>query len=336
MKLRYSATTLLLAAVVQLASAQAANGVRFSDTTPAPPVGTSNVNFQHDSSQPVSNISAYVTFPTVQVACPASGDLGAPINACLASLPTSTGGTCDARACTAATQLSTAVPIIHANEALYLPCATLTQTATITIAATASNASIEGCAYSAGSPGAGANAGTLLNYTGSAASIQAGDPTHANYTNGLNLRNFGISLINATGTPTAIKLYAVERYNLDSLYISGNNTADPTGIYIDGTGWYSSGLALNITMQDIGTGYVLTGHLAIGARTDYVNFSTFIQNQIWCADNSGAHISGTVGVSDNASYGATWIGGGTFRCSTPYNQVAAANGLNTYGFNIYP
>lgn len=326
---------MLLALAASIAIGQTSTSVRFSNTTPAAPAGTANVKFQHDNSTPISNISAYAIYPTLQVACPTSGDLASPINACLAALPIATGGTCDARACTAATTLTSTINITLPNTALFMPCATLTTANTITVAATAANAELQGCAYSAGSPNFSANAGTLINYTGSSTALQVGDATHANYTNGFELRSIGISLINATGTPTALTMYAVERYRLDSLYISGNGTASQTGVYIDGTGWYSSGLAENITMQDIGTGYALTGHLAGGTRTDYVNFSTFIQNQIWCADNNGVKISGTTGVSDTTSYGSTWIGGGTFRCTTAYNNTTSPTGLLTFGFNVY-
>lgn len=335
MTLRLIATAIVLALTCTSCPSQTATGVRFSNTTPAAPAGTANVNFQHDNSTPISNISAYVVYPTLQVACPASGDLGAPINAALAALPAATGGTVDARRCSAATTITTPITFILPHTALLLPCATLTTAQTITIAATAHNSQILGCAYSAGSPVSGSSAGTLISYTGSAAALLAGDPTHTNYTNGLLLQSFGVDLTNAGSAATAIQLYAVERYKLDSLYISGNNTATQTGIYIDGTGWYSSGLAEAVTMQDIGTGYVLTGHLAGGTHTDYVNFSTFIQNQIWCADNNGTPIAGTIGVADTTSYGTTWIGGGTFRCSTPYNNITSPTGLLTFGFNVY-
>lgn len=327
---------LVVLATVANTAAQTANSVRYSNTTPAAPTGAKNVQWQNDTSTPTVNLSAYVLYPTVQVACPSSGDLGAPLNTAIAALPSGTGGTADARACIAATSITTAVSITNPHTAVLLPCATLTTSLTITIAATAHNSQILGCAYSAGSPVSGSSAGTLINYTGSGTAMQAGDSTHANYTNGLDLRSFGISLVNAANGATALTIYAVERYRLDSLYISGNNTATQTGITIDGTGWYASGLAENITMQDIGTGYSLTGHLQGGTRNDYVNFSTFISNQIWCADNSGAHINGTTGIVDNQSYGNIWIGGGLFRCSTPNNTTASATPATGLGFNIYP
>ncbi len=336
MKRATSATLALILTATTFAAAQTPNSIRYSNTTPAAPTGAANVQWQNDNSSPTTNISAYALYPTLQVACPASGDLGAPINAALAALPAATGGTVDARRCSAATTITTPITVTLPHTALLLPCATLTTAQTITVAATAHNSLIAGCAYSAGSPVSGSSAGSLISYTGSTAALVVGDPTHTNYTNGLILENFGVSLISASAGATAIELYAVERYKLDSLYISGNNTATQTGIFIDGTGWYSSGLAEAVTMQDIGTGYTLTGHLLGGTRNDYVNFSTFISNQIWCADNSGTPIAGTIGIVDNQSYGNIWIGGGLFRCSTPNNTTASATPATGLGFYVYP
>ena len=336
MKHTTAATLALILTATTFAAAQTPNSIRYSNTTPAAPTGAANVQWQNDNSSPTTNISAYALYPTLQVACPASGDLGAPINAALAALPAATGGTVDARRCSAATTITTPITFTLPHTALLLPCATLTTAQTITVAATAHNSLIAGCAYSAGSPVSGSSAGSLISYTGSTAALVAGDPAHVNYTNGLILQNFGVSLISASAGATAIQLYAVERYKLDSLYISGNNTATQTGIYIDGTGWYSSGLAEAVTMQDIGTGYVLTGHLLGGTRNDYVNFSTFISNQIWCADDNGTPIAGTTGVVNNNSYGNIWIGGGLFRCSTPNNSTPSATPAIGLGFNVYP
>lgn len=336
MRIKTALAAFLLLTGITATLAQTPNSVRYSNTTPPAPNGQMNVQWQNDTSTPTVNLSAYVLYPTVQVACPTSGDLGAPLNTAIAALPSGTGGTADARACTAATSITTAVSFTNPHTSVLLPCATLTTSLTITIAATAHNSQILGCAYSAGSPVSGSSAGTLINYTGSGTAIQVGDPTHANYTNGLDLRSFGISLVGAANGATALQIYAVERYRLDSLYISGNNTATQTGIYIDGTGWYASGLAENNTMQDIGIGYSLTGHLIGGTRVDYVNFSTFISNQIWCADNNGAQINGTIGILDNQSYGDIWIGGGVFRCSTPNSVTTSAVPAMSLGFNIYP
>ena len=120
MKLRTLFPLIALALTTLPAAPQTSTSVRFSNTTPAAPAGTANVNFQHDNSTPISNISAYVVYPTLQVACPTSGDLASPINACLAALPVATGGTCDARACIAATTITT-ISITHPNTAIFAP-----------------------------------------------------------------------------------------------------------------------------------------------------------------------------------------------------------------------
>ena len=51
------------------------------------------------------------------------------------------------------------------------------------------------------------------------------------------------------------------------------------------------------------TGYALTGHLLGGTRNDYVNFSTFISNQIWCAGQRHRYRRTTDVV--HASYGTS-------------------------------
>ena len=178
MKRATSATLALILTATTFAAAQTPNSIRYSNTTPAAPTGAANVQWQNDNSSPTTNISAYALYPTLQVACPASGDLGAPINAALAALPAATGGTVDARRCSAATTITTPITFTLPHTALLLPCATLTTAQTITIAATAHNSLIAGCAYSAGSPVSGSSAGTLISYTGSTAALVAGDPTH--------------------------------------------------------------------------------------------------------------------------------------------------------------
>ena len=83
---------LFLTAWLTAAAQGPGTGVNFNHSTPAAPSGARNVTFQNDSSRPTVNMSAYVTFPTVQIACPSGSDLSTAVNACLASLPTPTGG----------------------------------------------------------------------------------------------------------------------------------------------------------------------------------------------------------------------------------------------------
>ena len=86
MKRATSATLALILTATTFAAAQTPNSIRYSNTTPAAPTGAANVQWQNDNSSPTTNISAYALYPTLQVACPTSGDLGAPINAALAAL----------------------------------------------------------------------------------------------------------------------------------------------------------------------------------------------------------------------------------------------------------
>ena len=137
---------LFLTAWLGAAAQSPGTGINLNHATPAAPTGTRNVTFQNDSSTPTRNISAYVTYPTVQVACPGGSDLAAAVNSCLASLPSPTGGICDARACSNNYTWNTATTISGPNEAILLPCGTLTATVTVTVSATVRNSTIHGCA----------------------------------------------------------------------------------------------------------------------------------------------------------------------------------------------
>ena len=79
MKPRTLIQLIALSLITVATNPQTASNIRFSNTTPSPPAGATNVLWQHDSAQPISNISAYVLYPNLQVACPSSGDLGAPV-----------------------------------------------------------------------------------------------------------------------------------------------------------------------------------------------------------------------------------------------------------------
>src|SRR5271157_2875536 len=166
MKLIRELAPLFLTAWLGAAAQGPGTGVNFSHATPAAPTGTRNVTFQNDSSRPTVNVSAFVTFPTVQVACPIGSDLAAAVNSCLASLPTPTGGICDARACSSNFTWNTPTTFANPNQALLLPCGTLTATATVTVSPTVRNSTIHGCAYQGGSAGSGTAGGSVWNYQG--------------------------------------------------------------------------------------------------------------------------------------------------------------------------
>ena len=122
-------------------------GNNLNHTTPAPPAGTRNVTFQNDSTRPVVNTSAYVTYPTLQVVCPAGGDLSAPIATLIANLDQPDGAIIDARACSFATTWATAITISTPNITILLPCANLGATHPLTIAPGTRNVNIQGCGY---------------------------------------------------------------------------------------------------------------------------------------------------------------------------------------------
>jgi hypothetical protein len=218
---------------------------------------------------------------------------------------------------------------------ILLPCATITTAQTFTIASTAQNTYIEGCGYNGAQPATPGLGGTVFNYTGSASAFQVGDPTHANHTSGFKMTGLSIYMANASPTAVGLSVNQTWQMHLEDLFIMGNNTASQTGMYLDGTGQYTNGYFANMIFRDIGTGIYLTGNLTGLALSDYVDFSTFIDTQIWCADNGGVLIPGTIGVNDVGSVGNTWIGGGAIRCSTPWVAGAGERQLTSNGFNTY-
>src|SRR5271157_2220965 len=134
---------------------QLASGVNYNANNPAAPAGTRNVTWQNDAGRPTVNASAFVTFPTLQVACPTGSDLSGAVSATLATVSPTLGGIVDARACVNNFTWNTAIIINVANTAILLPCGTLTVTQPITVAPRVRNTVIRGCAYEGGSYGNG-------------------------------------------------------------------------------------------------------------------------------------------------------------------------------------
>ena len=64
MKPRTLIQLIALSLITVATNPQTASNIRFSNTTPSPPAGATNVLWQHDSAQPISNISAYVPIST--------------------------------------------------------------------------------------------------------------------------------------------------------------------------------------------------------------------------------------------------------------------------------
>jgi hypothetical protein len=313
------------------ANAQLASGINYNTETPAPPAGALNVHWQHDSSSPIVNTSAYVTYPTFQVACAGLSDISAPVNACIASLPSMLGGICDARACSAATSWSTATSVATANTVVLLPCATITTSQTFTVPAGIRNVRLDGCGYQGGSTAAGTAGATVWVYTGSGAAFSIGDPTYAMDTKGFMLENMNINTASAGSGAQALHFYRAQEIKLDSLYLNGNQSTGQTGIVLDGTGDYTGGTFIDIVANGYGTGWLLTGHLSGSVVDDYANASTFIKAHVDCPTSGGSPISGTIGFNVVGGDGNTWSGGDVESCSTMFHLAAAATSSTIVG-----
>jgi hypothetical protein len=331
MKLRYSAATLLLAAAVQLASAQLATGTNLNHTTPAAPAGALNVQFQADTTRPTVNVSAYVLYPTVQVICPVSGDLSVQVTAAFAVLSSSYGGIVDARRCQGATTWTNAVTITQANTVLLLPCATLTTTQTLTVAAGIRNVTIHGCSLRGGSTANGAQGGTVWVYTGSGKAFSIGDPTYAANTPGFLMDNVNVNTASAGSTAQAFYFYRAQELRLDNLYLNGNGGTGQTGIVLDGTGNYSGGTFIDVQTSLFGTAWLLTGHLSGSVSDDYANASTFIRPHVDCPTSGGLPITGTYGFNIVGGDGNTWAGGDVEGCDTMVHFASAATNNTIMG-----
>ena len=326
--LRIAAIT-LLCVLAETAFAQTATGINYTSTTPAAPTGTINVKWQHDSSYPNVNASAYVTYPTVQVACPTSGDLSVPVSTAMAVLPTGKGGIIDARGCQAATTWTNAISFTNPGTTLLLPCATLTASQTLTVPAGIRNTAIHGCAYQGGSTASGTTGATVWVYTGSGNAFTIGDPTYAADTPGFLIDNLNINTASAGSAAQAFHFYRAQELRLDNLYLNGNGSTGQTGVTLDGTGNYSGGVFTNIHMAQFNTGVLLTGHLSGSGVDDYANASTFVKIHIDCPTSGGLPIAGSYGFNIQGGDGNTVTGGDVEGCANMTHLGANATG-NTF------
>jgi hypothetical protein len=331
MNARLSATLALLVALAAPAAAQLATGVNYNATNPAPPVGSRNVHWQNDGGRPTVNASAYVVFPTIQVACPAGGDLSGPVAAAFAALSGSSGGIIDARACTAATTWTAATSITQANTVLLLPCATLTTSSTFSVTAGTRNVVIHGCGFQGGSAASGTAGGTVWLYTGSADAFSIGDPTHAVSTPYFMADNLNINTAGAGAAAVALHFYTAQEIRLDNLSINGDGGTGQTGTLLDGTGNYSGGTFIDVHTQQFAHPWVMTGHLSGVVVDDYANASTFIKAHIDCPTSAGSPIAGTVGFDIQGGDGNTWAGGDVEGCATVMHLGAAATSNTVVG-----
>ena len=324
MKLIRDLAPLFLTAWLAAAAQSPGTGVNFNHATPAAPSGSRNVTFQNDSSRPTVNMSAYVTFPTVQVACPSGSDLSTAVNACLASLPAPTGGICDARACSANFTWNNPTTFSNPNQALLLPCGTLTATATVTVSPTVRNSTIHGCAYQGGSAGSGTAGGSVWNYQGNGTAFVIGDTGDGSDTPGFYLTDLTVATANGGSSARAIDFHRVQEIDIERVYFIGNNGTGQTGITLDGTGNYSGGTFQSFRLSNFGTALLMTGD-----GTGAANASTFTRMHVDCPTSGGSPISGGIGINLAYGDGNTFVGGDIEGCDSMLILGAGASN-NTF------
>lgn len=209
-------------------------------------------------------------------------DFGAKLQACLAALNATYGGTCDARNFTGAQAMAGSVTVSAANATVLLPCATIASANQFVVAAGTRNVVLRGCALRGASTASGSQGGTVVLYSGAAAAIQIGDRTYAADTSGIHLDNVVINTTaSSSSTAQALIAYRTQEMDVESVYLLGNS--NQTGMTLDGTGNYTGGTFYD---NEIG-GYQIAvnaiGHqVANSATTDWMNASTFVRLHIDC------------------------------------------------------
>jgi hypothetical protein len=260
----------------------------------------------------------------VQVACPSGSDLSTAVNACLASLPTPTGGICDARACSANFTWNNPTTFSNPNEALLLPCGTLTATATVTVSPTVRNSTIHGCAYQGGSAGSGTAGGSVWNYQGNGTAFVIGDTGDGSDTPGFYLTDLTLATANGGSSARAIDFHRVQEIDIERVYFIGNNGTGQTGITLDGTGNYSGGTFQSFRLSNFGTALLMTGN-----GTGAANASTFTRMHVNCPTSGGSPISGGIGINLAYGDGNTFVGGDIEGCDSMLILGAGASN-NTF------
>ena len=313
-----------LGCAAALAHCQLATGVNYNATTPAAPIGGRNVTWQHDSSRPAVNASAYVTYPTLQVACPTGSDLSTAINTTLASVPTGQGGIIDARACNNNFTWNTATTINTANTVILLPCGTLTVTQPFSVTYGIRNVAIHGCSYEGGSNSSGTSGGTVWNWQGNGTAFIIGDPADNYDTGGFVMTDLAVTTPSAGASARAIDFHRVQEIDLERVYLIGNGSTGQTALTLDGTGNYSGGQFIGDHMASFGTALTMTGN-----STGAANASTFVRLHIDCSTSGGSPIAGTIGINLAYGDGNTFIGGDVEGCATILSLGAGASN-NTF------
>jgi hypothetical protein len=243
-------------------------------------------------------------------------DFGAKLQACLATINISYGGTCDARNFSGTLAMSANLTISTANTTVMLPCATISTASQIIVTAGTRNVSLRGCALRGASNASGSQGGTVLLYSGASAAIQVGDRSYASDTLGFHLDNVVLNITAATSANAqAFAAYRTQEIDLESLYLLGN--ANQTGITLDGTGNYTGGTFFDNHISGFQTAINGIGHqVTNSAATDWLNASTFVRLHIDCPTASGNPIGGTYGVNLQQGDGNTFTGGDVENCGT--------------------
>ena len=316
---------LALLCVTPVARCQSLPGsVNLSSTTPAAPGASLNITYQHDTHSPTPNISAYALYPTIQVACPASGDLSNPVAVATGYIHLGYGGIIDARRCTAASTWTTAVTFTNDNISVLLPCTTLTATRAVTVAPGVRNINFHGCAYQGSSAFSGVYGGTIWNYQSTGPAFIVGDPTLTSDTPGFAMADMEIATVNADAAATAVALYRVQELSFERMYVLGNNSTGQTAFLLNGTGNYTGGTFYSLRISGYGTALSLDG-----SGTGQANASTFVRVHINCSTSGGSPIAGTIGVDVQYGDGNTFTGGDIEGCATMLHLGAGATN-NTF------
>ena len=258
-------------------------------------------------------------------------DFGAKLQACLTTINSSYGGTCDARNFSGNVTMAASITISTANTTVMLPCATISTASQIIVTAGTRNVSLRGCALRGASNSSGSQGGTVLLYSGSVAAIQVGDPTYAADTNGFHLDNVVINTTAANNAGAqALAAYRTQEMDLQSLYLLGN--ANQTGMTLDGTGNYTGGTFYDNHISGFQTAINGIGHqVTNSAATDWLNASTFLRLHIDCPTANGNPSGGTYGVNLQQGDGNTFTGGDVENCGTAVHLGANAQNNTIVG-----
>ncbi len=244
------------------------------------------------------------------------GDFGAKLQACVNSLSSTYGGTCDARNFTGPLSMASNLTLSTANVTVQLPCATISTASQMIVSAGTRNVALRGCALRGASNASGSQGGTVFLYSGPGAMVQVGDPTYASDTNGFHLDNVVINTTaSANASTQGLTAYRTQEMNLASLYFLGNS--NQTGMTLDGTGNYTGGTFFDNALNGFQVAVNAVGHqVSNPATTDWMNASTFVRLHIDCPTAGGSPVSGTYGINLQQGDGNTWIGGDVEGCST--------------------